>query len=391
MKKAIIQALVAIIILIIGILIFLFLIKTKPEAEKVAITVEPPTVKVIIAKKSNEPLSIHSQGEVIPPKRTTLSAQAMGKVLSVSPKYEVGEQFNEGEIIMTIEDIDYRTALINAKATKAQAEANLKEAEVNLQLEQAKVSQAKRDWDKLGKGRTASPLLLRKPQIQSAEAKIDAATIAIEQAQANIEQAQRDLDRTKIRAPYICQIEQKQIDLGALVTVGTPLVTVYEKGRVEARLPISLEDLPFLKYSQGQDIASVKAFAQYGNERKEWSGQLIRSENQIDSSSRSAYVITGFEGEDPPPVGLFIDVELEGIPMEGVTAIPRVALNRQEQVIIVEEDDTISFRDVQVRRSSNNMVFLSSGVEEGERICTTVMNTPIEGIKVKVASKETEQ
>lgn len=392
--KALIQALIALAIVAVGVVIVKGLFKTKPEAVKVAIVQEPPVVTALKVQKTSVPIMIKTQGEISPTKRTTLSAQVVGKVLSVSPKYEVGESFLEGDVIITIEDIDYRTALVNAEATKSQAEANLKQgtlnlsdAQVALELEQAKVEQAKRDWAKLGRGEKASDLLLRKPQIKAAENRIsavesqmEAAQISIKQAQVNIEKAQRDLERTRIRAPYACQIEQKQIDLGAFVATGTPLATVYEKGKVEARLPIALEDISYVKIG-----AEITATAQYGNERKEWKGKISRSENRIDPATRSAFVIASFTGEELPPVGLFADVELGGKELKDVFVVPRIALRGQNQVIVISEDDTLTFREVKVSRTADKMVYLSEGLEEGDYVCTTVMSTPIEGMKVTVA------
>lgn len=412
--KMLIQLLIAVLIITAGILIRNRLIATKPEAEKVEITQALPVVEVLSVKKVSEPIRIKTQGEVTPPKRTTLSAQVLGKVISVSDKYKIGETFSRGEIILTVEDTDYRTAVVNAKASKTQAEAALKEsrgsldeaksaledARVTLTLEETRVEQAKRDWAKLGEGKPASDLLLRKPQIQAAKAKITAAEAritaiegrieanggAIEQAQANIERAQRDLERTRIRAPYPCQVESKQIDLGALVTVGMPLATVYETGSAEVRLPIALEDLSYVKIG-----APITATAEFGSDKKEWTGKISRSENRIDPATRTAYVIAQFTGENVPPIGLFTEVSLAGKELSEVFPVPRIALRGEDQVIIVQPDQTITFRTVKVERTSEKMVFISEGLEEGEQVCTTVMSTPIEGIKVEVATLDGER
>ena len=114
MKKTIIQLVLVLLIIGAGLMIAGGLKKTAPVAEKVAIVRETPVVEVIKVERATHPLVIRSQAEIIPPKRTTLSAQVMGNVQYVSPKYEVGEVFDTGEIILKIEDIDYQTALVSA-------------------------------------------------------------------------------------------------------------------------------------------------------------------------------------------------------------------------------------------------------------------------------------
>lgn len=382
--KYIIQAAIVVAIIASGLALKEYLVKTKPEAKKIPIVKELPVIEVITAQKTSIPVEIKTQGEIRPPKRTTITAQVTGKITSISPQYEVGETFQTGEIILTLEDFDYQTAVINAKAAKAQALSALRDAELNLKQEEARASQALRDWEKLGRGKTASDLLLRKPQLSAAKAKLEAAKLSVQQSEAGIKQAQKNLDRTKIRAPYPCRIESKQVDLGALVTTGMPVTTLYQIGTTEVRLPISLEDLPFIEIKNKQKIP-IKARAQFGGTMKEWNGHIIRNENTISPTSRTAFIVAEFKGQDIPPIGLFINVTFSGKKLEEVFAIPRTALRNQNKVITVSPEDKLNFKTVTIARTTEDLVYISSGLENNNRICTTVMNSPIAGAKIKIA------
>ena len=386
MIRKLIQAFFALLIVVGGLLISKRLIKTAPEAKKVVIVKELPSVEIIEVRKSSARVVIKTQGEVVPSQQTALSAQVMGKILSVSPKYEIGETFEKNEVILTIDDVDYRAALANAKTQRAQANASLQEARLNLQIELTRAQQAKRDWKQLGQGKAASDLLLRKPQITSIEARIEAAFASIEQAKINIEKAERDVERTLIRAPYACRLEQKQVELGAVVTMGSPLCSIYKHGEAEVRLPISLEDIPFISLSPPQNSIPFLAHSSYGSLRKEWKGRIIRNENRIDPATRTAFVIGAFTNSPIPPVGSFVEVELPGSNLNDVYALPKICLRNQAQVIVITPENQISFRDVTVARTTQDKVYISAGLQELETVCVTPLSVPIEGAKVSIAN-----
>ncbi len=379
MKSKLIQLLIAVAIIVLGIGAMLLLIFTKPEAKKEALAKSVPAVQVLAVQQQSVKPILYSQSEFLAPRQTTVSAQVMGKVISVSDQYEAGGKFSKGEVICQLEKIDYETALISAQAAEAQARSTVKEAEVALELEQARVAQALRDWKKLGKKGEPTELLLRKPQIASAEARLQASRMGYQQAQSQVMQAKRNLERTSIKAPYDCQIERKRVDLGALVTVGMPLVDLFQTGSVEARLPISLEDTPYVVIG-----AKVKATAQYGAIKKEWIGEVVRDEQRIDAGTRSNHVVATFTGADLPTVGLFAKMEIEGAEIAGVHAVPRIVLNGQDRVIVIDQDDRVTFREVVVLRTTQSQAYISEGLQNGERVCLTMLNTPVEGTDVKV-------
>ena len=406
--KALIQTLLVIIILALGVGFTFYMFKTKPEVVKKPVEQRLPVVEVVTLATSRPAVVVQTQGEFVPPRESTLSAQVSGEVVYVSEKFDLGGMFEKGEVILKIDETDYRTAVVNAQANKVQAElgevkaqaavarvqAEIKDAEAVLEIEKARKAQALRDWEKLGRGAEPSALLVRKPQIAAAEARIASTQAAlreakasilqaeacIKQAQANVVQAERNLDRVVIKAPYDCQVASKELDLGALASMGAPLCNVYERGSIKARVPVSQADAGFITVGTTQVVAK----AMIGAEMKEWEGVISRSENRIDPQTRSTYLVALFEGDDLPPVGMFAQIEIQGGEMAPVMAVPRIALMGRDQVIVVNEDDRVSFRTVTVARTTTDEVYLSAGVDEGERVCVTVVSTPVEGMQVDV-------
>ncbi len=383
--KKLIQLILVLVIIGVALLIAKRLIDTRPEAVKKPVERSLPVVEVITAKQTEPEVSVITQGAFSAPRESTLSAQVNGEIVYVSDQFEVGGIFKKGEAILKLDDTDYKTTLVSTQAAESQAQAAIKDAEVALEMEKARVAQAKRDWEKLGRGKEPSALLLRKPQIAAAESRILSAKANLEQTRANVTQAMRNLDRAMIKAPYDCQISMKQLDLGSLAAVGAPLCTVFELGSVEARVPITQEDAGYITVD---GTTEVTASAMVGGKMKEWTGVIERSENRIDPQTRSTFMIAQFEGAELPPVGMFAKIEILGGKMEPVISIPRIALIGQNKVIVINEENQVNFKEVQVSRTSDKEVFLSGGVIAGERVCVTVLNTPMEGMEVQVLAEQ---
>jgi len=366
------------------------LIATKPEAEKIEREKVIPVVEVAVARKASYPITLRTQGEVESTQKTLISAEVGGSIVEVSPRFELGGQFKKGEVIVEIDSVDYQTALVRAETILVQAEANVSKAEVELEMERSRSEQAKRDWKKLGRGREASDLLLRKPQLKNAKASVTSAQASVRQAQADIDQALRQLERTKIKAPYDCQVLKKQASLGALAIPGQPLVEIEQVGRSQVRFPVALEDVGLMPSAGSAEEVQVKASAVYSGQKQSWTGVLKRKEDRIDTASRSFYYTAEFTGESVPPVGLFVKLELQGSELSEVYRLPRVALRAESNVLVVKSDNALAFVKVEVIRSDEDYIYIGSGLEAEDRVCITVMDTAIAGMEVSVKSENPE-
>ena len=225
MKKSA-QIILIAVIMTVAACVYFGLIMTKPVAEIKERKRTIPAVEVWEAKVSDYNIIIKSQGVTEPKRSTVLAAQVSGKVVAVSPKFEVGENFDKGDVIMEIDSADYEGA-------KSQAASALADAKLALQKENALTKQALIDWKALGGDGDPNDLVLRKPQMESALAKVSA-------AEAGLEKAVRDLDRTKIRSPYNCQVRETLVELGSTLVAGSAAAAVNSANDFELRLPVSL-------------------------------------------------------------------------------------------------------------------------------------------------------
>ena len=357
-------------ILATGVVGALVIFKNRPEAE---VTDPPriiPTVEAVTVQRQTIPVAVPSQGILEPLTETQVAAEVAGKVVKVSPKFEVGEAFAVDETILEIDSADYIAGV-------AQAEAAVAEARLAFETEQARAKQAELEWKKLGGDDEPTDLVLRKPQLRSAEARIAA-------SEASLEKARRDLDRTVIRAPYACKIKTKQTDIGSYLAPGAPIAALYRADALEVRLPVSVEDFSFIA-PDSKPAIDLKATV--AGRQMKWSASLIRTEGVVDRQSRSVVLVGnidptagGNEFDRFLTPGMFVKASISGVPLENMFRIPREAIYGTDRVLVIDEKNVVSYRTVEVVRTEQDYVIISDGLKVGERISVTVLETVIDGV-----------
>ena len=83
------------------------------------------------------------------------------------------------------------------------------------------------------------------------------------------------------------------------------------------------------------------------------------------------------------PVGLFVQAEIRGRRVENVIRLPRSAIRDDNQVLVVDADDHLHFRQVRILRLEHDEVVISKGLADGELVCLSPMQTVVEGMRVQ--------
>ena len=262
--------------------------------------------------------------------------------------------------------------------------------------EEQEAEVARKEWESLGEGEPTS-LVLREPQIAEAKA-------AWASAQAALDRAKYDLERTIVRAPYAGRVWEKRVDLGQFVTRGSQIARIYSVDLAEVQLPIPDEELAFvdlpLAYrgrAGNSNKPRVKLTATFAGKKHEWRGRIVRTEGEIDPQSRMVravaqikdpYGYTAHPGRPPLAVGMFVEAEIQGRLARGVVSLPRAALRTGDRVLVVDEESRLRFREVEILRAESDRVIVRSGLEEGERVCVSIVETAVEGMQVRTVEQE---
>ncbi|MDG1438773.1 MAG: efflux RND transporter periplasmic adaptor subunit [Emcibacteraceae bacterium] len=367
------------IVLSVGIGTATLIVTFGPEPESQTSEILARTVRSIEAKTSDMQLFVESQGTVAAKQVIDVIPQVAGEVTYVSPNFVAGGRFKKGEIIVKIDPRDYELAVVTA-------EASIAERNQMVIQEEAESALAAAEWAELGEGE-ASDLTLRKPQRVGALA-------SLKSAQASLKRANLDLERTEIRAPFDGILTEKTVDLGQFLNRGNKIGTYYSTEVLEVRLPLTNRDIAQFDLGglqSGSKEYDVSLTGQFANKAGHWNGRVIRTEGIIDVKSRILYVVAELKGAEllspddgtPITIGQFVTANIEGRSVENIVRLPRESLRQGNQVLIVDEDNKLRTRMVEVLETNNDYVIIASGIEDGDIVNLSQLGISVDGTLVE--------
>ena len=367
------------------------MIASRQEPERRPAEIPPPLVRVMEVQPQSVQLTVHAEGTVTPRTASDLVPEISGRVTWVSTGLVAGGFFEEGEELLKIDPREYELAVIRARSAIAQAK-------TRLATEEQEAAVAHKEWEALGEGEPTD-LTLRKPQIAEAQA-------ALASAQAALEQAEYDLERTVLRAPYAGRVRSEQVDVGQFASRGTSVAHIYAVDVAEVRLPIPDSELAFVdvplayrgdESSQRDSGPRVTLRAEFGGTQYTWQGRIVRTEGEIDPRTQMIHVVAqvqdpygrGGQSNRPPlAVGMFVNAEITGNRVSRVFVLPRSVMRAEDRVMVVDSDNRLYLREVALLRAENDRVLVRSGLQPGERIVTSAMETVVNGMQVEVVGAE---
>ena len=382
MNRTQLKLLLTIITLISGITGAMLLIKFKTKAESKPSERKLPNVKVINAKISSHTFKIKSQGTVQPRTTIRVISEVNGKVLSVSDKFNSGKIFQKNDVLLEIDPRDYELALSQARLKVAQAD-------LRLQMEKKEATVSRKEWKLLNQGEPTG-LQAREPQLAEARAALDA-------AEAAEESAQRNLDRCKIRAPFDGMISKANVRPGQFVSMGIQLGEIFATDFAEVRLPLSTSDLSFINLPKPSKTLEINQAPkviltnQVGEEVQNWTGLIVRSEENVDPINRMVYVIARIDDPyslkntdgNPLRLGTFVKATIDGRTSKRIIALPRTTLRGKDRVWIAK-DEKLIYRKVKAIYQDQNLAIISKGIESNEQVIVSLLAGVIDGMGIKI-------
>ncbi|NDG92458.1 MAG: efflux RND transporter periplasmic adaptor subunit [Gammaproteobacteria bacterium] len=366
------------------------IIMTRPMPEPVAIAPNVVAIRGIQMEAENIPLTIYAQGVVEPLTASELITQVNGRVAWVSPNFNAGGFFKQGEPLVKLESEDYEARVGLAEAREVRALAEFEHATFELKRMRALVKDQ----------------LVSQAMLENAVRQTRLTEAALKEAQINLDQAERDLDRTELRAPFDAIVRSKAVDLGEFVSMGKPLAQLFAADGFEVRLPVLDTQLAYLNLPSSieataplnsTNLPSVRLSAQYAGAAASWDAQLVRSESEIDRRSRMVTLVARVSGTrnalsaNPLPVGAFVNAEIEGITLENAFQLPRSALRQDNQVLVIDEESRLRFREVSIARYEQDRILIQSGLKEGDIVNISPIQAVVDGMEVSVTETPREQ
>ena len=389
------KILLPIVIIVVTIALMMIIFKNPPTSKKAKPSqAAQMTVVTTTLSPQDYQVIVQSFGTVKPRTQSVLFAQVSGQINKVSKQFRAGGFFEQGDILIQLDDRDYR-------AEVKIAQASLMSAKQSLQEEGARVKQAEADWKRLGNGQTPNALVLRQPQYEAAKAQVLS-------AQALLDKVNLSLERTKIVAPYAGRVLKKNVDIGQVISSNTQLADIFAVDYVEIRLPIKNKDLPLMKlpeeyrnaHEQSEDegndssmISNVVISSDLMGEQV-WQGKIVRTESAIDEMSQQLYVVaqiirpydSEYNQGAQIKMGQYVTANITGREVENALVIPSSAIYQGSYVYIVQ-NNLLMRKDIQLGWKNGTESIVTQGLNAGDELVLTSLGQVSSGTPVAIAGQ----
>jgi RND family efflux transporter MFP subunit len=247
---------------------------------------ESTTYSAVIGPNTQVDLAFRLSGYVVDVRRTK---GADGRTRAVEP----GAAVTTGLVLARVRTIDYQTVVDKAQSSRDESSAGVNAAEAALAEAHAAFTQAESDFGRIAtlwqqESVTKPAYDASKARLDVARAKVDAATAALAAAKqrattadAQLREARIALGDTELRAPFDAILLERHVDVGTLVSSGTPAFTVADLHLVKARF--SVPDTALHMFWPGKPLPlTVDAFA-----TERFQGQVLSVAPAADPKARS--------------------------------------------------------------------------------------------------------
>lgn len=332
-------------------------------------------VSVIQVKKGSYQTTIEALGEVTPEWQVILKSKVKGDILQVSDTFRKGNTVRKGELLIEVEQADYRVQL-------SEALQGVTEASTKLLVEQKEGLDAKAAWKRSGlQGTPDSPLLLRKPYLEVAKARLAA-------AKERVRQAQLLMDYTHVKAPFDGLVVARKVNLGGTLFAGDEIGVLYGMDTFVVSLHIS--DREWEKLADKWKGMKVQLIAEGSGDS--WSGTLVREGRLFERESRLRTLFIEIDKplQQSPPLlpGTFVKAEVPGRVISELLRIPDSARTQKGLVWYVDKENRLqSVEATPVFREKGYLYFRY----QGEGVVAVVINPNnsfVNGLQVTPQVKE---
>jgi membrane fusion protein, multidrug efflux system len=312
-------------------------------------------VTVAPVRTADFPVYLDGLGVVEPYDTVTVRSRVDGEVVKIA--FKQGQMVKEGDLLAEIDPRPYQAALDQALSKKAQDEANLKNAQLNLQR-----------YDTLAKQDFAS-----RQQLDTQQAMVDQLTAQIKGDQAAIDNAQTQVSYTTIKAPLTGKTGFRLVDPGNIVHAAdtTGIVTIVRLQPISVVFTAPEEDVPQINKALAAGPVPVTALSSDGRTTLS-QGRLALVNNAVDQASGDIRMKATFENTDNVLwPGLSVSTRLLVDTLKQVVVAPEDAIERGPNGLyayVVGDGNKVEAHDIKVSQQGDGLAVVSQGLSPGQKV-----------------------
>jgi membrane fusion protein, multidrug efflux system len=323
------------------------------NAQKSAPKAPPIRVSIAPVEKTDFPVYLTGLGTVQAFNTVLVRTRIDGQIDKIA--FQEGQSVNQGDLLAEIDPRPFQAALDQAKAKKVQDEANLANANLDLQR-----------FTRLGEFATRQQLDTQRSTVAQLTAQIAA-------DDANIYNAQTQLDYTQVKSPITGVVGLRQVDIGNIVNAATQtgIVTVAQIEPIAVIFTAPEDQLPYI--SESQNVSPLKVIAITTDGKKPLAdGSLAVINNQVDTTSGTIRLKAVFDNKTHTLwPGQSVSTRLLLKTLKDATVVPDDAIQHSTNGLYaytVNQDNKAELHKVKVGQSIDGRTVVDEGLTPGERV-----------------------
>jgi len=330
-----------------------------------------PTVQVIKLKTAKNGGNLTLPGDLQAFASAPIYAQVSGYVQKWS--FDIGAHVKRGDLLAQIDPRTYEAALAQAKGALARDSATLANARVDLSRYQALAAQN----------------AISAQQLSTQQATVGAQAGIVDADTAQVSQASINLAYTRVIAPFDGIVTSRAVDVGNLVTVGTPtatpLFTVADQSKLRLYVRVPQNYAPYIRDGMTVNF-TVPQFP-----GRSFHASLVASAGAV--ASATGTILVQFAADNSAGTlqpGAYAEVKFPLPAGANGIRVPATALIFRDagmQVATVDATGHVKLKTVSIARDLGASVDISSGVSPQDRIIDNPADALQDGDEVRIASR----
>jgi multidrug efflux system membrane fusion protein len=312
-------------------------------------------VKIAAVEKADFPVYLTGLGTVQGFNTVVVRTRVDGQINKID--FKEGQFVKQGDTLVEIDPRPFQAALDQATAKKAQDEANLANANLDLQR-----------YTKLGEFATRQQTDTQRSTVAQLTAQIQADAAAISNAQTQ-------LDYATVKAPISGIVGLRQVDVGNIVNAGTQtgIVSIAQIEPITVIFTAPEDQLPDIKAALAASPPKTIALSTDGK-RVLSTGTLALINNQVDTTSGTIRLKAVFDNKDHALwPGQSVSTRLLIATLKDATVVPDDAIQHGTDglyAFAVSPENKAELRRIKSTRSMDGRSVVDEGLSPGEQVIT---------------------
>jgi multidrug efflux system membrane fusion protein len=333
----------------------------------------PSTVAVVRARRADVPVLLDSLGTVIPAATVTVRPQVSGVLAQVL--FTEGQMVTKGQLLAQIDARPFELALMQASGSRQRDEAQLQNARLTLERYRTLLQQDS----------------IARQDVDTQEALVKQLEGTVVTDRANEGTARLNLDYTRIVAPVAGRVGLRPVDAGNLVSTSdtTGVAVITQLAPIDVQFTIAQDRVPEVMQRLASGALPARAYDRTRSTLLE-EGRFATLDNQVDTTTGTVKGKARFanaKGALFP--NQFVNLQLELRTMTDAVVVPVSAVRNGASgdfVYVLNDDRTVSQRNVTRGPAVADRVVIASGLQAGEPVVTEGADRLKDGASVQLAA-----